>query len=198
MQIKRSWRLILAIGLAAGASTARAQNGPIMVHLANGDALPLQETKLTYEYQMWAKDTPRVLAPFKYYETTAIVLGKDRYPVAGTRVSFDHSQGRVRLEITQANGKKKEIKKVKAPERKVLLPDLDKNINGGVLHRRGASGGSYRVLAPLPASVSAGQGRALGSRSFALSSGSRGGVRQAPPINEAPWVGTAPTSFVAD
>ena len=128
MQIKRSWRLILAIGLAAGASVARAQSGPVTVHLANGDALPLQETKLTYEYQMWAKDTPRVLAPFKYHETTAIVLGKDRYPVAGTRVSFDHSQGRVRLEITQANGKKKEIKKLKAPERKVLLPDLDKNI----------------------------------------------------------------------
>ena len=128
MQIKRSWRLILAIGLAAGAPVAGAQSGPVTVHLANGDALPLRETRLAYEYQMWAKDTPRVLAPFKYYQTAAIVLGKDRYPVAGTRVSFDHSQGRVRLEITQANGKKKEIKKVKAPERKVLLPHLDKNI----------------------------------------------------------------------
>jgi len=128
MQIKRSWRLILAIGLAAVAPLAGAQSGPVTVHLANGDALLLQEAQLTYEYQMWAKDTPRVLAPFKYLESNAIVLEKKRYPVAGADVTFDHSQGRVRLEITQADGKKKQIKKVKTPERKVLLPDLDKNI----------------------------------------------------------------------
>lgn len=127
MQIKRSGRLILAVGLVAGASVASAQDGPVTVHLANGDALPLQEAKLTYEYQMWAKDTSRVLAPFKNLETTAVVLGKDRYPVAGTQISFDHSQGRVRLQITQADGKTKEIKKFKTPARKVLLPDLDKN-----------------------------------------------------------------------
>ena len=192
MQIKRSWRLILAIGLAAGASTvAHAQSGPVTVHLANGDALPLQEAKLTYEYQMWAKDTPRALAPFKYSETTVIVLGKERYPVAGTRISFDHSQGRVRLDITQADGKKKEIKKVKTPERKVLLPDLDKDFmvqirsldikgqtltgsrrsfclisftsHGGVRHRSGVSGGPYRVLAlASPRAFQAARARALG------------------------------------
>lgn len=128
MRSKRSWPLILALGLIAGASTADSQEGRVTVHLANGDALPLQGAKLTYEYQVWAKDSPRVLAPFKRWETPAIVIGKDRYPVAGTSVTFDHSQGRVRLQISQTDGKQKEIKKLKTPERKVLLPDLDKDM----------------------------------------------------------------------
>ena len=128
MPIKRGWPLILAMGLAALAATARSQGGLVTVHLANGDALPLRETKLTYEYQIWAKDTPRVLSRTKKRESPAIVIGKHRYPVAGTAVVFDHSQGRVRLEITQPNGKKKEIKKIKVPDRKALLPDVDKNM----------------------------------------------------------------------
>lgn len=128
MQDKRRLPLILALGLVTVAATGHAQTGRITVHLANGDALPLQETKLTYEYQVWAKDSPRVLAPFKQRDTPAIVIGKNRYPVQGTTVAFDHSQGRVRLKITQKDAKPKEIKKLKAPERKVLLPDIDKNM----------------------------------------------------------------------
>ena len=127
MRTKRSWSFILAIGLAGAAATAYSQSAPITVHLANGDALLLQEITLSYEFQMWAKGTPQLLAPFKERETPAIVLGKDRYPVAGSSVVFDHSQGRLRLEIQQANGKSKKIKKLKAPERKVLLPDIDKD-----------------------------------------------------------------------
>jgi hypothetical protein len=128
MQIKHSWPLILVIAFVTGASPAHSQGVSVTVHLASGDALLLQEAKLTYEYQMWAKGTPRVLAPFSNREEPAIILGKDRYAVAGTRILFDHSQRSVRLEITQPDGKKKEIKKIKAPDRKVLLPDLDKDM----------------------------------------------------------------------
>ncbi len=129
MRIERSWPLILAVGLAAVAATAYSQDGTVTVHLANGEAVPLQEAQLTYEYQMWGKDTARVMGPIKDRESPAIVIGKDRYPAAaGAGFAFDHSKGRVQLRITQPSGKEKLVKNVKVPDRKVLLPDLGKDI----------------------------------------------------------------------
>lgn len=115
----------------------------VIVELADGTTLPMREWTLVYDFIRWpVKGGSPATGDVGERESAAILLGKKNVPVTGATIDITYKDEvrRIDEDVTATVGVPREVTvtvpggkpvkmKVEAPERMILVPDLDKETN---------------------------------------------------------------------
>jgi hypothetical protein len=69
---------------------AAAQEGPVVVHLADGTTLPMVSWTLAYEYGSWRQGESPALGALERQEARELWLGKKAHSLAGATLEFEY------------------------------------------------------------------------------------------------------------
>lgn len=109
------------------ASSAAAQELPVIVHLGDGSSLPLNSWTLSYEYLAWPQGTTQEQATASRREARELWVGKRRLPASALTMEIVYKKAAPtveRLSLKPALGRPSAMK-AEAPHRELLAPTAD-------------------------------------------------------------------------
>jgi hypothetical protein len=135
-----------SVAALAAAQDAEPARPAIIVETADGNQLPLQDWRLSYDYVTWAKGGSPALGSSSTKDASVIVIGKKSVPFVGSTLEIAYRE--MDREVEAADGTVQKVKvgipseitvrpasgspvklKVEVPDRGILLPDVGKDQN---------------------------------------------------------------------